>query len=88
MIVPDTNKRDVAVSLLDGPYSLPLLIVLTLLIIEFEWAIAVFVGWFFSSIIVFYAVGLVATAVSIIGASFNYLTQHTELERKEPPNVV
>jgi hypothetical protein len=76
---------------LDGPYSLTLHVPTTLLIIEVEWGIAVFIGWFFSSLIVFYAVGLVASAVSIISACFSlihFLAQQTELERKDPPNIV
>lgn len=73
---------------LGGPYSLTLYVLTTLLIIEVEWGIAVFVGWFFSSLIVFYAVGLVATAVSIIGGVLNVLAQQRWLERKEPPNIV
>lgn len=74
-------------SFLGGPYSPTLHVLTTLLIIEVEWGIAVFIGWFFSSLIVFYVVGLVATVVSIIGAFSSYLTQQTELERKEPPSM-
>lgn len=74
-------------SFLGGPYNPTLHVLTTLLIIEVEWGIAVFIGWFFSSLIVFYVVGLVATVVSIIGAFSSYLTQQTELERKEPPSM-
>jgi hypothetical protein len=81
------TKRDVAMSFLGGPYNPTLHVLTTLLIIEVEWGIAVFIGWFFSSLIVFYVVGLVATVVSIIGAFSSYLTQQTELERKEPPSM-
>jgi hypothetical protein len=59
----------------DGQYSLTLHVLTTLLLIEFEWGIAVFIGWFFSSIIVFYAVGLVATGVSIIGAFYYFIEE-------------
>lgn len=55
-------------SSLDGPYRLTLHVVTTLLIIEVQWGIAVFIGWFFGSLIVFYAVGFIATTVSITGA--------------------
>jgi hypothetical protein len=71
----------------DGPYALTLHVLMTLLIIEFQWGIAMFIGWFFSSLIVFYAIGLVATIVSIIGAASYYLTRQTELEEKEPPSM-
>jgi hypothetical protein len=60
--------RDAAMSSLDGPYRLTLHVVTTLLIIEVQWGIAVFIGWFFGSLIVFYAVGFIATTVSITGA--------------------
>jgi hypothetical protein len=67
----------------NGPYSLIVHVLPTLLIIEAEWGIAVFIGWFFGSLLIFYAVGLAATAVSIIGA-FYYSTEDTMPERKEP----
>jgi hypothetical protein len=59
----------------DGQYSLTLHVLTTLLLIEFEWGVAVFIGWFFSSLIVFYAVGLVATGVSIIGAFYYFIEE-------------
>jgi hypothetical protein len=59
----------------DGQYSLTLHVLTTLLLIEFEWGVAVFIGWFFSSLIVFYAVGLVATGVSIIGAFYSFIEE-------------
>jgi hypothetical protein len=73
------NKREVAMSSIGGPYSLTLHVLTTLLIIELQWGIAVFIGLFFSSIIVFYAVCLVGTAVSLIGALYN-LRQNTPEE--------
>jgi hypothetical protein len=69
----DGNKREAAMSSLDGA----LRVVLTLLIIEFGWGIAVLVGMFFHSIIVFYAIGSVVTAGSVIG------TEETEPEGDE-----
>jgi hypothetical protein len=71
---------------LDGPYSLTLQVLLTLLIIELGWGIAVLVAWLFGSIIVFYAVGLIATGGSLVGA-FYYFTGETALEREEPPDI-
>jgi len=65
-------------SFVPGPYSLTLHVLATLLIIEFECGIAVFVGWFFSSLIVFYSVGLVATAVSIIYAIYHFTDETTD----------
>jgi hypothetical protein len=59
-------------SFLDGPYSLPLLVVLTLLIIEVGWGIALLVAWFFHSIMAFYAIGSVVTAGSLIGAIYYF----------------
>jgi hypothetical protein len=62
-------------SFLDGALQ----IVLTLLIIELGWGVAVLVAWFFHSIIVFYAIGSVVTAGSVIGAIYYlYLTEETE----------
>jgi hypothetical protein len=63
-------------SFYDGPYSLTLQILTTLLIIELAWGIALLVAWWFSSFTVFYAVGLVATAVSIVCAAY-YFTGET-----------
>jgi hypothetical protein len=61
-------------SFLDGALQ----IVLTLLIIELGWGVAVLVAWFFHSIIVFYAIGSVVTAGSVIGAIYYfYLTEET-----------
>jgi hypothetical protein len=65
----------------DGPYSLILQLLTTLLIIELGWGIALLVAWWFSSFTVFYAVGLVATAVSIVCAAY-YFT----VETKDPMN--
>jgi hypothetical protein len=70
---------DSAMSFLDGPYGLTLHVLMTMLIIELEWGIAVFIWWFFSSLVVFYSVGLVATAVSIISAAY-YFTDETKDE--------
>jgi hypothetical protein len=61
-------------SFYDGPYSLTLRILTTLLIIELAWGIALLVAWWFSSFTVFYAVGLVTTAVSVVGAAYYYFT--------------
>jgi hypothetical protein len=62
----------------DGPYSLALQVLFTLLIIEVRWGIAVLVAWFFHSIVIFYAVGSVVTAGSVIGAIYYfYLTEET-----------
>jgi hypothetical protein len=63
-------------SFYDGPYSLTLQILTTLLIIELGWGIAVLLAWWFSSFTAFYAVGLVATAASIICAAY-YFTGET-----------
>jgi hypothetical protein len=59
-------------SIYDGPYSLALQVLATLLIIELGWGIAVLVAWWFSSFTVFYAVGLVATAVSVVCAAYYF----------------
>jgi hypothetical protein len=64
-------------SFYDGPYSLALQVLTTLLIIELGWGIAVLVAWWFSSLIVFYAVGLVATAVSIVCAAYYFTGEQT-----------
>jgi hypothetical protein len=64
-------------SFYDGPYSLALQVLTTLLIIELGWGIAVLVAWWFSSVIVFYAVGLVATAVSIFCAAYYFTGEQT-----------
>ncbi len=63
-------------SIYDGPYSLALQILTTLLVIELAWGIALLVAWWFSSFTVFYAVGLVATAASIICVAY-YFTGET-----------
>jgi hypothetical protein len=69
------NKRKVARSFLDGA----LRVVVTLLIIEVGWGIAVLVGVLFHSIIVFYAIGSVVTAGLVIGAIYSfYLTEETK----------
>jgi hypothetical protein len=61
-------------SFLDGA----LRVVVTLLIIEVGWGIAVLVGVLFHSIIVFYAIGSVVTAGLVIGAIYSfYLTEET-----------
>jgi hypothetical protein len=59
-------------SIYNGPYSLTLQVVTTLLVIELGWGIAVLVAWWFSSFTVFYAVGLVGTAVSIVCAAYYF----------------
>jgi hypothetical protein len=67
-------------SFLDGA----LRVVVTLLIIEVGWGIAVLVGMLFHSIIVFYAIGSVVTAGPVIGAIYSfYLTAETEPEGHE-----
>jgi hypothetical protein len=72
------TKRDVPMSFLDGALQ----VVLTLLIIEIGWGIAVLVAWVFHSVIVFYAVGSVVTAGSVIGAIYSfYLREETEPTR-------
>jgi hypothetical protein len=75
------NKREAAMRFVDGALQ----VVLTLLIIELGWGVAVLVASLFSSMSVFYAVGGVATAGSIF-VSLHYFTQETELERKEYPD--
>jgi hypothetical protein len=67
-------------SFLDGG----LRVVVTLLIIEVGWGIAVLVGMLFHSIIVFYAIGSIVTAGLVIGAIYSfYLTEETEPEGHE-----
>jgi hypothetical protein len=67
-------------SFLDGG----LRVVVTLLIIEVGWGIAVLVGMLFHSIIVFYAIGSIVTAGLVIGAIYSfYLTAETEPEGHE-----
>jgi hypothetical protein len=67
-------------SFLDGA----LRVLVTLLIIEVGWGIAVLVGMLFHSIIVFYAIGSVVTAGLVIGAIHAfYLTEETEPEGHE-----
>jgi hypothetical protein len=62
-------------SFLDGA----LRVLVTLLIIEVAWGIAVLVGMLFHSIIVFYAIGSVVTAGLVIGAIYSFsLTEETE----------
>jgi hypothetical protein len=74
------TRREAAMSFLDGA----LRFVLTLLIIEVGWGIAVLVGMFFHSIVVFYAIGSVVTAGSVIVAIYYvYLTEETEPEGDE-----
>jgi hypothetical protein len=65
-------------SFLDGALQ----VVLTLLIIELGWGIAVLVALVFHSMIVFYAIGSVVTAGSVIGAIYYfYLAQENEPTR-------
>jgi hypothetical protein len=71
----------------DGPYALTLHVLMTLLIIEVEWGIAVFIGWFFSSLVVFYAVGSAATVSFIIASLFYYFEAETTRERQERPDI-
>jgi hypothetical protein len=62
-------------SFLDGALQ----VLLTLFIIEVGWGIAVLVAWFVHSMIVFYAIGSVVTAGSVIGAIYYfYLTEEPE----------
>jgi hypothetical protein len=69
-------------SFLDGALQ----VVLTLLIIEVGWGIAVLVAWFFHSMIVFYSIGSVLTTGSVIGAiCYFYLTKETGQEAAKEP---
>jgi hypothetical protein len=57
-------------SVIDGPYGVALQVLLTLLVIELGWGIAVLVAWLFGSIVAFYAVGSAATVSFIIASLF------------------
>jgi hypothetical protein len=70
-------------SFLDGALQ----VVLTLLIIELGWGIAVLVAWVFHSMIVFYAIGSVLTAGSV-GISFYVFAEETARDREEPTDLV
>jgi hypothetical protein len=77
------NKRDVAMNFVDRALQ----VVLTLLIIELGWGIAVLIAWAFHSIIVFYAVGLIATAGSV-GFSFHYFAEAPTRQSEEPTDII
>jgi hypothetical protein len=67
------DHKDVATNVIDPPYRLALQVVLTLLIIELGWVMAVLVALLFNSMVIFYAIALVATAGSII-CSYYYFS--------------
>jgi hypothetical protein len=75
-------------SVIDGPYGVALQVLLTLLVIELGWGIAVLVAWLFGSIVAFYAVGSAATVSFIIASLFYYFEAETTREREEPPDFV
>jgi hypothetical protein len=66
-------------NVIDPPYRLALQVVLTLLIIELSWVIAVLVALLFNSMVIFYSIGLVATGGSIV-CSYYYFSHDLTAE--------